>query len=163
MTTPVPPPDEPDIYEALIEVLITASTAHLEASSHFEIGLKHIDQSLELHRHSEEVMEQSLAVEQEAARLMSEAVRLIRSDPQENITRAIALMADAGEVNRRARAISAGAYAITRQASDEMRQGLSIWGEGTAALRIGLERAATLLQQARRRQTNGDRPDAQAA
>ena len=163
MTTPVLPPDEPDIYEALIEVLITASTAHLEASGYFEVGLKHIDQSIELHRHSEEVMERSFAVEQEAAGLMSEAVQLIQANPQENITRAIALIAEASEVNRQARAISAGAYALTRQASDEMRQGLSVWNEGTAALRIGLDRAATLLQEVRRHQSNGGTPDAQAA
>ena len=161
--TSVPHHDEPDIYEVIAEALIAASKAHMEASAHFEDGLKRIRHCLDLHRQSEEVMERSLAAETEAAGLMAEAAELTRHNSQENIARAIALIAQVAESNRQARAMSAGAYALTRQASDEMLRGLAVWSEGTKSLQVGVERAATLLQQARRQPTNGDAPDTLAA
>ena len=49
MTTPLPPPDEPDIYESLIDALIAASTAFREASPHFEAALPRLRRAFELH------------------------------------------------------------------------------------------------------------------
>ena len=161
--TSLPPPDEPHIHETLIAALIAASTAHLEASSYFEAALPHLGQARELDDQSQVVRNESIAAIDRAADLMLEVAALVQEDPPGNITQAIALMSDVKDADRRAPALSAGAAALTRQASVELEQGLTIWHEGTQALRVGLERASTLLQEGRRRQTNGDAPDALTA
>lgn len=50
MTTPVPLPDEPDIYEALINTLTEASQAYREAAVHIQAALPNIHRILELHQ-----------------------------------------------------------------------------------------------------------------
>ena len=157
---PIPPRGDPDIYDALANALIETSRAHLEASAHFEAALPHIDHSINLHKQVEEIMQRSLAAESGAAASIAEAARLIRENSQENIARALELIAEVTAANEQARSISAGSYALTMQASEEMRLGLSAWREGTEALRVGVERATTLVQEARNHQTNGGNPEA---
>ena len=161
--TNLPPPDEPDIYEGLINALIAASTAHREASERFQVGLPYINRSFELHRQVHAIMEESRTASEEATEILLEAVSLVQDDPQGNIVRAMALSAQATAASRRARAISAETAALTQQASVEFTRGMGIWNQGSESLRVGLERATTLLQQARRRPTNGDAPDALTA
>ena len=163
MATPLPPPDEPDIYEALINALIAASTAFREASPHFEAALPHMRRAFELDREVQDRLEESVAVSERATELLLEAVALVQADPLGNITEALALSAQATVISRQARDISAQSTALTARSSIEMTQGLEIWHRGSESLRVGLERATTLLQAARRHQTNGDAPDALTA
>ena len=162
MTT-LPPPGEPDIYEALIEAMIIASTAHLEADVYFRDGLKHLKHAIELYRQMAAVEGEMHAAADEAEALLSEGVALLDADPKGNLAQARAKFAEMREVHRRGRSMSAGASALMREASAEITKGLEIRDEGTHALRIGLERATTILQEVRRHQTNGDTPDATAA
>ena len=159
MTTPLPPPNEPDIYESLINALIAASVGFREASPHFEAALTHMRQAFELDREVQEIVEESAAVSEHATELLLEAVAMVQADPRGNITEALALSAQATAISRRARDTSAQSTALTARASIEMTQGLEVWHRGSESLRIGLERATTLLQAARGRQTNGGNPD----
>ena len=163
VTAPLPPPDEPDIYESLINALIAASTAFREASPHFEAALPHMRRALELDREVQVMLEESAAVSERATELLLEAVALVQADPLGNITEALTLSAQATAVSRQARDISAQSTASTALATVEMTQGLEIWHRGSESLRVGLERATTLLQAARRRQANGDASDALTA
>ncbi len=158
MTTPVPPPDEPDIYEALIDYLEAAGAAHREASFHFEAALPQINRAQRMHRESSDIMREADARSDEAAELLIEAIALVQDNPQGNIIRAMGLAAQATSASRRARIISGQAYELTRQAADEMAQGLAVWSAGSQSLRDGLERASRLWRARRRRQTNGDSP-----
>ena len=158
----LPPEGEPDIYEVLIEVLIIASTAHVEAYGHFRDGLQHIKHSIDLYRQAGDLEGEMHAAADEAEALLSEGVALLDADAQGNLAPARAKFAEMREIHRRGRALSAGASALTREASAEITKGLEIQEEGTHALRIGLERATTLLREARRHQTNGDTPEAAA-
>ena len=163
MALPIPPSGEPDIYEALANALLAASKAHLDASAHFEAALPRLRQARELDDQCQIIRDESIVWVNRAADLMLEVASLARADLQGNIGQAMRLMSDVKDADRRAQALSAGATALTRQASAEVEQGLSIWHEGTETLRVGLERAATLLQEARNHQANGDNPEAQAA
>ena len=163
MTTRVPTPGEPDIYESLADALFTASTAFLEAEPHFRAGLAHMRNCTELDRQVGLIDQQAHRASAEAHQLISEYTELMQSDPQGNLERARALMAEVREKHTQTEALLAGAAALTREASAETMKGLAIWGVGADALRAGLERATTLLQQARRHHTNGGTPDAQAA
>ena len=158
--TSLPPPDEPDIYESLINALVAASTAFRESSPYFEAALPYMRRALELDRQVQDISEESAAVSEQATALLLEAVAMVQANPQGNVIEALALSAQATSHSRQARTISSRATALTAQASVQMLQGLEIWGRGSESLRVGLERATTLLQQARRRQTNGDAPDA---
>ena len=159
----LPPEGEPDIYEVLIEVLVIASTAHLEAYGHFRDGLQHIKHSIELYRQAGDLEGEMHATADEAEALLSEGVALLDANPRENLGKARAKFAEMRDCHRRGRALSAGASALVREASAEITKGLEIRDEGTHALRIGLERATTLLREVRRHQTNGDTPEAAAA
>ena len=163
ISLPIPPTGDPETYDALANALIVANSAQLEASERFEAGLRNIEHSLNLHKQIEEITQRSFSAESGAAGLIIEAARLIRENPQENIARALELIAEVMAANEQARSISAGSYALTRQASGEVTQGLSAWHEGTEALRVGIERATTLVQEARNYQSNGGNPDAAAA
>ena len=160
---PIPPRGDPDIYDALANALIEASRAHLEASAHFEAALPHLRQASELDNQSQIIRNESIDMIGRSADLMLEVARLMQADPSGNIAQAIALMSEVKDADRRAQALSAGSAALTRQASGEVTQGLSAWREGTEALRVGVERATTLVQEARNHQTNGGNPDAAAA
>ncbi len=48
--TNLPPPDEPDIYEGLVNALIAASRAYREALVHFQAALPRVHDILELHQ-----------------------------------------------------------------------------------------------------------------
>ncbi len=161
--TNLPPPDEPDIYEGLINALIAASTAHREASERFQVGLPYVHRAFELHEQVRQIVEESNVAWEESTELLLEAVGLVQADPQGNIVRAMALSAQASVASRRARAISEQTTVLMQQASAEFMRGMEVWNEGSESLRVGLERATTLLQSARRRETNGDNPDALTA
>ena len=163
MTAPVPTPGEPDIYESLADALFTASTAFLDAEPHFRDGLAHMRNCAELDRQVGVIDQQAHRASAEAHQLLSEYTDLMQADPQGNLVRARELMAVVREKHTQTEALLAGAAALTREATAETMKGLEIWGVGAAALRVGLERATTLLQQARRHHTNGGTPDAQAA
>ena len=163
MTTPLPFPDEPDIYESLIDALIAASTAFREASPHFEAALPRMRRAFELDRDVQVMVEESAAVSERATELLLEAVALVQTDPLGNITEALALSAQATAISRRARDISAQSTSLTARASIKMAQGMETWHRGSESLRVGLERSTTLLQAAWRSQTNGDAPDALTA
>ena len=163
MTTPVPTPGEPDIYASMADALLTASKAFLEAEPHFRAGLAHMRNCTELDRQVGLIDQQAHRASVEAHLLISEYTDLMRADPQGNLERARDLMAEVREKHIQTEALLAGAAALTREASAETMKGLEIWGTGAAALRVGVERATTLLQQARRHHTNGGTPDAQAA
>ncbi len=160
MTTPVPSPDEPDIYEALIDYLEAASAAHREASFHFEAALPQINRGIALHRESQGIMNEANALSDEATEALLEAVALVQDNPQTNIIRAMGLAAQATAASRRARIISGQSLELTQQAYEEVAQGLAVWSEGSQLLRDGMARATTLLRVTRRRQTNGGNPDA---
>lgn len=161
--TSLPPPDEPDIYESLINALVAASTAFREASPYFAAALPHMRRSIELDRQVQDIVEESIGISERATELLLEAVALVQADPQGNVAEALALSAQATATSRRARNVSAQATGITAQATVEMLRGVEIWHEGSESLRVGLERATTLLQAVRRPQTNGDAPDALTA
>ena len=163
MTTPVPTPGEPDIYEVLLDALIAASTAFLDAESHFQASYPYMTQSIALHGQADLVSEQARRASHDASGLMAEYLALMQDNPQENLARARDLMAEVRDAHDRAQALYAGSLALSRQALVETEQGMAIWNDGAQALRTGLERATTLLQQARRHHTNGGTPDAQAA
>ena len=161
--TALPPPGEPDIYEGLANALIAASNAFLEAEPHLDAALPHLRNAVELDRQCGDILDLMLVVSSEAEALLVEGVALLDADPQGNLAQARAKFAEMREAHRRGRALSAGASALTREANAEVTKGLAIWREGTYALRTGLERATTILQEVRRHQTNGDTPDAAAA
>lgn len=163
MATPVPTPGEPDFYESLADALLTASAAFLEAEPHFRVGMAHLRNCVELDRQVDLIDQQVRRVSTEAQQLASESIELTQADLPGNLARVRELMAEFREKHDQISALLAGAAALTREATAETTKGLEIWGVGSAALRVGLERAATLLQQARRRQTNGGTPDALAA
>ena len=162
MTNP-PPPDEPDIYEGLINALIAASTGFREASVHFEAGLPHMRRAFELHEEVRLIIDEAYPVSAEATTLLLEAVVLVQADPQGNAAQALALSARVTADLNRARTAAPQVSALLQQASTEMLDGIAIWNQGSESLRVGLERATTLLQSARRRPTNGDNPDALTA
>ena len=162
MTTPVPSPGEPDIYEALIDYLEAASAAHREASFHFEAALPQLNRGIALHRESQGIMNEANALSDEATELLLEAVALVQDNPQANIIQAMGLAAQATAASRRARIISSQSQELTQQAYEEVAQGMTVWNEGSRLLREGLDRASALLRGMRRRQTNGGAPDTPA-
>ena len=161
--TSVPHQDEPDIYESLADALIAASTAYLDADPYYEAGMTHLRQASELDQKSEELAVQAGMIMEQAYTLFSEYCALTGTDPQQNIDQARELMVEIRDLHRQERALRGGAAALGRQSLSETMQGMEIRAKGHEALRTGLERAATLLQQARRRPTNGDTPDTLAA
>ena len=158
--TSLPPPDEPDIYESLINALIAASTAFRESSPYFEAALPRIRRAFELHQEVQLAIDAAYPASAETTALLLEAVALIQADPRGNAERALALSAQATAELNRARAVAPQISPLLQQASIEMLEGMEIWHQGSESLRVGLERATTLLQAVRRPQTNGDAPDA---
>ena len=73
------------------------------------------------------------------------------------------LFEQAAGLRREAAVLARQINLSVQQASALMLQGVAATLAASEEHRIGLERATSLLQQARRRQTNGGRPDAQAA
>ena len=161
--TSLPPPGEPDIYESLIGVLVAASTAFRESSPYFEAALPRIRRAFELHEEVRLAIDAAYPASTETTALLLEAVALIQADPRGNAERALALSAQATAELHRARAAAPQVSPLLQQASIEMLEGMEIWHHGSELLRVGLERATTLLQAARRPQTNGDAPDALTA
>ena len=160
---PIPPTGKPETYDALANALIEVSSAHREASKHFEAALPHLRQASELDGQSQIIRDEVTVMNSRSTALMLEFLSLVQADPHGNIAQTDALMSEAKAVDRRAQALFVNACALTTQASEEMRRGLSVWHEGTAALRVGMERATTLVQEARNHQSNGGNPDAAAA
>ena len=161
--TSLPPPDEPDIYESLINALIAASSGFREASTHFEAALPHMRRALELDRQILDIIEESGSVSADTTSRLLEAVRLVQDDPRRNVTEALAMTAHVTAELRRARSITAQSAVLNAHASVEMVRGLETWHQGSESLRTGLERATTLLQAARRPPTNGGNPDTTVA
>ena len=161
--TSLPPPDEPDIYGSLINALVAASTAFRESSPYFEAALPRIRRAFELHQEVQLAIDAAYPASAETTALLLEGVALIQADPRGNAERALALSAQATAELNRARAAAPQVSPLLEQASIEMLEGMEIWHRGSESLRVGLERATTLLQAARRPQTNGGNPDAPAA
>ena len=159
----LPPPGEPDIYEGLASALIAASNAFLEAEPHLDAALPHLRQAVELDRQCGDILDLMLAASSEAEALLAEGIALLDANPRENLWEARTKFEEMRDYHRRGRALSAGASALTREANAEVTKGLTIWREGTNALRTGLERATVIFQEVRRHQTNGDTPEAAAA
>lgn len=161
--TSVPHQDEPDIYESLADALIAASTAYLDADPYYEAGMTHLRQARELDQQGGELAVQAGLIMEQAYTLFSEYRALTDTNPQQHIDQARELMVEILDLHRREQALRAGVAALGRESLSETMQGMEIRAKGHEALRTGLERATTLLQQARQRPTNGDAPDTLAA
>ena len=162
MTT-LPPPDEPDIYEALLAALVQASETIRVANAAYAAALPLLRQAMEMLQRQTVLMEQVGELSNRARLASREAESLANQDRPETMRQARTLFEQAAELHGEAAAVARRIYFAMMQASPLMLQGVAATLAASEEHRIGLERASTLLQQARRRQTNGDRPDAQAA
>ena len=162
MTT-LPPPDEPDIYEALLAALVQASETIRVANAAYAAALQSLRQAMEMAAREPELLDQLGELYNRAHIAYRDAASMAHQGGAERMQQAETLFEQAAGLRREAAVLARQINLSVQQASALMLQGVAATLAASEEHRIGLERATSLLQQARRRQTNGDRPDAQAA
>ena len=162
MTT-LPPPGEPDIYEALLTAMVQASETTRIANAAYAAALQPLRQAMEMLPRQTVLMEQVAELSSRARLASREAESLANQDSPERMRQARLLLEQAAELHGEAAAVARRIHFAMMQASPLLLQGIEASLAASEEHRIGLERATLLLQQARRRQTNGDTPNIQAA
>lgn len=162
MTT-LPPPGEPDIYEALLNAMVQASGTMRTANAAYAAALQPMRQAMErIGRHTA-MLEQVVELSDRAYAISREALAMPILDSPERMRPAVELFGQAADLHREAAATAWEIHFSMLQASPLLMQGIEMMLAASEEHRIGLERATTLLLQVRRHQTNGGTPDAQAA
>ena len=163
MTTPVPVPGEPDIYAALLNAMVQASGTMRAANAAYAAALQPLRQAMErIGRHTA-MLEQVGELSDRAYAVSREALAMPLQDSPERMRQAAAMFGQAADLHREAAVTAREIHFSMLQASPLLMQGIEMMLAASEEHRIGLERATMLLQQARRRQTNGGAPDALAA
>ena len=162
MTT-LPPPGEPDIYQSLLDAMVQASQTMRTANAAYAAALQPLRQAMERIGQHTAMLEQVGNLSTRAQEASREALSVPLDDSPERMRYAAALFGQAADLHHEAAAVAREIHLSMLQASPLLMQGIEMMLVASEEHRIGLERATTLLQQARRHQTNGGRPDAQAA
>lgn len=162
MSAPVPPQDEPDIYQALAAALMEASRGIREANERSFAALQHIDLAIELTANLPELMSQAREFSQQAWDLREQA-RGLEQGADERIEQANGLRRQADAVMLRATGLHEQISAAVRASREPMRQGIEGLMAASEIHRVALDRAATLMTSTRRPPTNGGNPDIPAA
>lgn len=162
MTT-LPPPGEPDIYQSLLDAMVQASQTMRTANAAYAAALQPLRQAMESIGRTGELMEQAGELSDRAHEISQAAHNHTDQADQAGLLESGRMFRRAAELHGEARVLARQSYFAILQASPLIMEGVAAMLEASEEHRIGLERATTLLQQARRHQTNGGRPDAQAA
>lgn len=158
--TSLPPPGEPDIYEALLNVAIEASEATRIANDAYYAALVTIRRAFELTSRHTELLEQVGELSNQADEAFEAAMAMNGYRGPEPMQQARALFRKAAARHGEARELARQMHFSVMQASPLLMQGIEAGLAASEAHRKGLERAATWLRQARRRQSNGEGPEA---
>ncbi len=161
--TSLPPPDEPDIYEVLIDVAVQAGETIRVANEAYAAALQPLRRAMEMLPQQTVLMEQVGELSNRARLASREAESLANQDGPEAMRQARILFEQAAELHGEAAEVARQIYFSMMQASPLIQQGVEEILAASEEHRIGLARATSLLQQARRRRTNGDAPDTRAA
>lgn len=162
MTT-LPPADEPDIYESLLNAMVQASGTMRAANAAYAAALQPMRQAMErIGRHTA-LLEQVGELSDRASAASREALAMPLRDSPERMRQAAAMFGQAAELHREAAVTAREIHFSMLPASPLLMQGIEMMLAASEEHRIGLERAVTLLQQARRHQSNGGAPDVAAA
>ena len=159
MTTPVPPPDEPDIYQSLAAALMEASRGIRLANERGFDALQVMDQAIELTVNTPDMMRQARELSEQAWDLREQARGLMREGQPEQIDQANGLRQQANALIDRATVISEQIQATILESRTLMRQSILELRAASEIHRVALERAATLMTATRQPPTNGDNPD----
>ena len=143
--------------------MVQASETLRAANAAYAAALQPLRQAMEMLPQQTVLMEQVGELSNRARLASREAESLDNQDRPETMRQARILFEQAAQLHGEAAAVARQIYLAMMQASPLFLQGIAASLAASEEHRIGLERATSLLQQARRRQTNGDRPDAQAA
>ena len=163
MTTPVPPPDEPDIYQSLAAALMEASRGIRLANERSFAALQYVDQAIELTANNPTLLRQARELSERAWALRKQARPLVDQGNDDSIVRADGLRRQADALMDRAILLSDQAHAAVVEGRPLMRQGIEGLRAASEIHRVALERAATLMTATRQPPTNGDNPDTTTA
>ena len=161
--TNLPPPDEPDIYESLAAALIEASTGIRTANETGFAALEPMDRAIELTAGTPDLLRQARELSEQAWDLRHQAGLLTTQGGDEDIAQADGLRRQSGVLIGQASVISEQVLASVLESRSFMRQSIEQLMAASEIHRLALERATMLLYSARRRQSNGDNPDALTA
>ena len=159
MSTPVPPQDEPDIYQSLAAALMEASRGIRLANERGFDALLVMDRAIELTVNTPDMMRESRLLSQQAWDLREQARGLERG-ADERIEQANGLRRQADALIGRATIISEQIQATVLESRTLMQQSILELRAASEIHRVALERAATLMTSTRRPPTNGGNPDA---
>ena len=161
--TSLPPPDEPDIYEVLIDVAVQAGETIRVANEAYAAALQPLRRAMEMLPQQTVLMEQVGELSNRAHVASRDAVAMANQGGAERMRQAETLFEQAAELRGEAVVVARQINFLAQQASPLIQQGVEEILAASEEHRIGLARATSLLQQVRRRQTNGDAPDTRAA
>ena len=158
MTTPVPPPGEPDVYRPLAAALMEASRGIRTANERSFAALRYVDRAIELEGNIPTLLRQAGQLSEQAWDLREQA----RQEGDANSVQAEGLRRQADALMERAISLSDQALAAVQSSREPMRQGIEGLMAASEIHRVALERAATLMTATRQPPTNGGNPDAPA-
>ena len=158
MTTPMPPPDESDIYRSLAAALMEASRGIRLANERSFAALQYVDRAIELEVNIPTLLRQAGQLSERAWDLREQA----RQEGDANSVQAEGLRRQADALMERAISLSDQALAAVQSSREPMRQGIEGLMAASEIHRVALERAATLMTATRQPPTNGGNPDAPA-
>ena len=159
MSTPVPPQDEPDIYQSLAAALMEASRGIREANERGFDALLVMDRAIELTVNTPDMMREARQLSEQAWDLREQARELTREGQQDQIDQANGLRRQADALIGRATVISEQIQATVLESRTLMQQSILELRAASEIHRVALERAATLMTSTRRPPTNGGNPD----
>ena len=162
MTT-LPPPGEPEIYEALLTAMVQASETTRVANAAYAAALQPLRQAMEMAAREAGMLDRLGELSDRAHAASRDAIAMANQGGVERMRQAETLFEQAAALRREAAVAARQINFSAQQASALMLQGIEASLAASEEHRIGLERATSLLQQVRRRQSNGDTPEAQAA
>ena len=158
MTTPMPLPDGPDIYQSLAAALMEASRGIRTANERSFAALQYVDRAIELEGNIPTLLRQAGQLSEQAWDLREQA----RQEGDANSVQAEGLRRQADALMDRAISLSDQALAAIQSSREPMRQGIEGLMAASEIHRVALERAATLMTATRQPPTNGGNPDAPA-
>ncbi len=163
MTTPVPPPDEPDIYQSLAAALMEASRGIRLANERSFLALQHIDRAIELTANIPDSLRRARELSEQAWALREQARPLARQEDAESMAQAEGLRQQANAIMLRVESLHEQVSAAVQSSREPMRQGIEGLMAASEIHRVALERAATLMSATRQPPSNGDNPDSATA
>ena len=120
MTTPMPLPDEPDIYQSLAAALMEASRGIRTANERSFAALQYVDRAIELEGNIPTLLRQAGQLSERAWDLRGQA----RQEGDANSVQAEGLRRQADALMERAISLSDQALAAVQSSREPMRQGI---------------------------------------